>query len=102
VLCIALGIGANAAADFCPKRTGRKERTQGIHVPAHAPELHGQLGFSRAATRLMSGFLYGISAADPISYLAALLVLGVVCSAAALLPARRATRIDPVIALRES
>jgi len=50
----------------------------------------------------MSGFLYGISAADPISYLAALLVLGVVCSAAALLPARRDTRIDPVIALRES
>lgn len=57
---------------------------------------------SVAATRLMSGFLYGIRAADPISYVAALLVLGLVSSGAALMPAHRATRIDPVVALRES
>jgi len=55
-----------------------------------------------AASRLMSGFLYGISGTDPISYVAAVFVLAMVSSAAVLVPARRATRIDPAIALRES
>jgi putative ABC transport system permease protein len=51
--------------------------------------------------RLMSSMLYGVSATDPVSLLVAILVLGVAALLACLLPALRATRIDPIAALRE-
>jgi putative ABC transport system permease protein len=54
-----------------------------------------------ALARLMSSMLYSVSANDPISLLVAILVLSVTASLACLLPALRATRIDPVTALRE-
>jgi putative ABC transport system permease protein len=52
--------------------------------------------------RLISALLYGVSAHDPVIYLAAPTVLGVVASVSALLPALRASRVDPVVALRDS
>ena len=52
------------------------------------------------ATRLMSGFLYGIGAADPFSYGVGCALLVAVSSVACFIPAYRATRIDPVQALR--
>ncbi|HEX6563675.1 MAG TPA: ABC transporter permease [Chthoniobacterales bacterium] len=51
--------------------------------------------------RLTSSMLYGVSANDPVSLLVAILVLGMVALLACLLPALRATRIDPIAALRE-
>jgi predicted permease len=51
-------------------------------------------------TRFMAAILYGISPSDPPTYFALTLVLGVVGVVAAWLPARRATRVDPMIALR--
>jgi ABC-type antimicrobial peptide transport system permease subunit len=54
-----------------------------------------------ALTRLMSSMLYGVSATDPVSLLVAILVLDVAALLACLLPALRATRIDPIAALRE-
>jgi ABC-type antimicrobial peptide transport system permease subunit len=54
-----------------------------------------------ALTRLMSSMLYGVSATDPVSLLSAILVLGAAALLACLLPALRATRIDPITALRE-
>lgn len=60
------------------------------------------IGFTAAfgLTRLMSSLLFGVSPSDPLVYVAA----GVVCLTAALvaclLPARRATEVDPLIALR--
>jgi ABC-type antimicrobial peptide transport system permease subunit len=44
--------------------------------------------------------LYGLSNFDPFSYLGAFLLLGITGSLAALLPARRALRVDPMVALR--
>lgn len=47
-----------------------------------------------------SGFLFGVSALDPLSLLAAPLLLGAIASFATYMPARRAARVDPVRALR--
>jgi ABC-type antimicrobial peptide transport system permease subunit len=53
-----------------------------------------------ALSRLLSGFLYSIDAADPLTYFAVAFILLAVGLVASYLPARRATRIDPIAALR--
>ncbi len=51
-------------------------------------------------SRLLAAMLYGITAADPVTYTAVGLVLLLVSSAACYIPARRAMRVDPMVALR--
>jgi putative ABC transport system permease protein len=53
-----------------------------------------------AATRLLSSLLYGVGASDPVTFFAIVLLVSAVAFVAAWLPARRATRVDPIIALR--
>ena len=52
------------------------------------------------ATGVLSRFLYGVARADALTYAAIALLVGVVGTVAALVPARRATRVDPAVALR--
>ena len=58
------------------------------------------LATAMAVTRLLRGLLFGVDALDPVSMLTAVLLLVSVSTLASYVPARRATRVDPMFALR--
>ncbi len=58
------------------------------------------LVLSAVAAKVLSGVLYGVNASDPLAFLVAPLVLLGVAIVAAWIPARRVTRINPVLAIR--
>jgi ABC-type antimicrobial peptide transport system permease subunit len=51
-------------------------------------------------TRFLASFLYGVATLDPLVFIAVPVLLGAVALAAVWLPARRASRVDPIQALR--
>jgi putative ABC transport system permease protein len=58
------------------------------------------LAGSFGVARVLSSLLYGISPLDPVTYVGTSLLLAAVALLACYLPARRATRVDPIVALR--
>ena len=58
------------------------------------------IGGAAALTRYLEGMLYGLTPLDPMTFVAVPLLFAAVASVAALVPARRATRVDPIVALR--
>ncbi|MEY2527995.1 MAG: hypothetical protein QOJ05_85 [Verrucomicrobiota bacterium] len=53
-----------------------------------------------AVTRIMSSLLFAVSATDPLTYFGLALLLGAIALLACYIPARRATKVNPVTALR--
>jgi putative ABC transport system permease protein len=54
-----------------------------------------------AFTRALGGLLYGVTSTDPLTFLAVGVLLAVVAGVSSYIPARRAMRVDPIVALRE-
>jgi putative ABC transport system permease protein len=68
-------------------------------TPAFAGVVIGMIG-AFAATQLVTSMLYGITPHDPLTFVGVITLLVLVALGASWLPARRATRVDPITALR--
>jgi putative ABC transport system permease protein len=55
---------------------------------------------SLGVSRLMASMLFGVSSYDPLTFVAVAVILAAVALAACYIPARRAARVDPMVALR--
>ena len=58
------------------------------------------LAIALAISRTFTGLLYGVASTDPVTYVSVCLLLLVIAAVAAYIPARHATRVDPLVALR--
>ena len=91
-------LGIRAALGATPRRILRQVLRQGLALALAGIGL-GMVG-ALAAGRLLRGLLYEVTATDPSILTAVVLLLAAVALAASLVPAWRATRIDPMQALR--
>jgi len=91
-------IGVRMALGAKRKDVLRLVLGQGLFVIAFG--LAVGLLLALAATRLIAGFLYGVGATDLLTFGSVPILLGIVALVASYIPARRATKVDPLVALR--
>jgi putative ABC transport system permease protein len=91
-------IGIRSALGSSTARTVTMVATQGLSLVGVGLVL-GLLG-GAIATRMLESLLYGVSRADPVTWIGATAALTAAGLAASLIPAARATLVDPVIAIR--
>jgi putative ABC transport system permease protein len=92
-------IGIRMALGSAPSQILRRVLTHGIKLTVAGVAIGVFSGL--VLTRFMSSLLFGISNSDPVTYAAVSLVLILVAVAATYFPARRASHIDPILALRQ-
>jgi predicted permease len=90
-------IGIRMALGATPGEVGRLVIGQGMRLPVLGLAVGLMLAFP--AARTLRGLVYGVSPHDPRVFAAVVVVLGAVALAATIVPARRATRIDPRISM---
>ncbi len=91
-------IGIHMALGARPAEVQRRVLRHGMKLTAFGLLLG--LGGAWMAARLMANFLYGIASANPATLLGAALLLALVAFLSSWFPARRATKVDPLVALR--
>jgi ABC-type antimicrobial peptide transport system permease subunit len=91
-------LGIRIALGAAPAAVRRMVVGQGLALVVAGLAL-GLAGAS-ALTRVMTSLLYGVEPTDPITYAGVIGLLVTIAALASWLPARRATRVDPIIALR--
>jgi predicted permease len=91
-------LGIRIALGAAPARVRRMVVGRGVSL-ALGGTIIGLVG-AVALGRLMQSMLFGISPTDPVSYAAVVVVLLVIAAVASYIPARRATQVDPMEALR--
>ena len=91
-------IGIRMALGAEPKDMMRLVVGQGLRLATIGVGLG--LAASLALTHFMASMLFGVTATDPISFVAVIMLLFIVVGFACYIPARRAMRVDPMVALR--
>jgi putative ABC transport system permease protein len=92
-------IGIRIALGAARRDVLRLTLARGLHLVMWGTAIG--LAGAFAFTRLMRGALYGVSTTDPLTYVVVSLLLSGVALLACYLPARRALRVDPIVALRQ-
>jgi putative ABC transport system permease protein len=92
-------IGIRVALGAQPHRVLRQVIGEGLILAAAGAAIG--LAGSLALNRLLVTLLYGVTATDPLTCVAVPLVLSVVAGVASYVPARRATGVDPLVAMRQ-
>jgi putative ABC transport system permease protein len=91
-------IGIRLALGALPREILRMVLRQGLFIIALGAVIGLFAAF--AITRLVGDFLVGVSSTDPVTYAGVALILVLVALIASYIPARRATKVDPMVALR--
>jgi putative ABC transport system permease protein len=91
-------LGIRIAIGAAPRQVRALVLRQGLAMAAGGAAVGAFAAF--AASRALKGALYGVEPADAVTFAAVPVILLAVCALACALPARRATRVDPAVALR--